>query len=430
MRAKWLPDAALDPHPRLTWLIECCFDLTVLALYRKEEMLPTGYRLDPGTLLVSNHQRDSDIPILTTVVCRREGFNIRFPLPFYATREDLFRPRFLRNLLLDAAWPAPLASLLGHIPLQWLFRIVRAQPMRRLREFSFGETLESLREAGLGDRTPQTLLRTATLQSIEAHLGYVPQTLDELSAARLGGLRSQFWGLRRLKLTAVRTLEAPFRAAIGAQLRNFAALLDAGRIVYLAPEGTISDTGRMCRLRRGAAQVIDLAQQSPAVRPAALSYDPLGTGRLRVVVRVGDVLEMPDPSDTRRFNATMHEAILGLCAVTPSHLLSRYLVAGPPQFTTATFAEWLADAIEQLNHAGLTVDPIFSRSDPGELARTRLRWLARRGLVHDREGHWHNRWPPDTPPGWHKPSREVAYLDAALGEVLSLKPGLDAELCP
>ena len=103
MLPRWLPDAELDPHPRLTWLTECCFDLSVLALYRKEEMLPEGFSLDPGTLVVSNHQRDSDVPILTTVICRREGLNIRFPLPFYATREDIFLPGFLRDLLHDSA---------------------------------------------------------------------------------------------------------------------------------------------------------------------------------------------------------------------------------------------------------------------------------------------------------------------------------------
>ena len=156
MPFKWLPDADLDPHPRLTWLVECCFDLTVLALFRKEEIVPADFRLDPGTLVVSNHQRDADVPILTTVLCRREGFYIRRPLPFYATREDIFRPGFLADFL--AHWPRPLPALLGRIPLRWLFRIVRAEPMRRVREFTLVETLAALRAGGFADAAPATVL--------------------------------------------------------------------------------------------------------------------------------------------------------------------------------------------------------------------------------------------------------------------------------
>ncbi|MGH8128733.1 MAG: hypothetical protein ACRETC_10305, partial [Gammaproteobacteria bacterium] len=109
----WLPDAELDPHPRLTWLTECAFDLTVDALYEKEEILPVDYALAPGTLIVSNHQRDSDVPILTTTLCQKPGRYLRYPLPFFAAREDILRTGFLRDLALSAGWGQGFAALLG-----------------------------------------------------------------------------------------------------------------------------------------------------------------------------------------------------------------------------------------------------------------------------------------------------------------------------
>lgn len=430
MWTKWLPDAELDPHPSLTWLIECCFDLTILALYHREQMLSPGYRLDPGTLVVSNHQRDSDIPILTTVICQRKGFGIRFPLPFYATREDIFRRGFLRNLLTDAAWPRPIAALLGGIPLRWLFRIVRVLPMRRLREFTFGEALAALCDAGLGTRAPGELLRENTLRRIEARLGHVPATLARLTRAPLGRMRSEFWGLRRLRLAAVRHLETSFRARVTEQLQEFAALLDAGRVVYVAPEGTISATGRMRRIRRGPALIYALARRPPLLRPAGLSYDPLGPGRLRVVVKIGEVLQNLDPEDTRTFNAALREAVLSLCAVTPSHLISRWLVAGPRTFGAEDFSGWIRRAVEALRDTPLTLDPLLSRRAPEALVEARLAWLARHRLIRREGARWRNCWPADARPGWHEAARATRYLDNALEELLSLAPARKQELQP
>ncbi len=430
MSFKWLPDADRDPHPRLTWLTECCFDLAISTLYRKEEILPPDYHLHPGTLVVSNHQRDSDVPILTTVLCRRKGLEIRFPLPFYATREDIFRPGFLRDLLTDAAWPKPMPTLLGRVPLRWLFRIVRAQPMRRVREFTFGETLDALCAAGLGEENPRTLLRASMLSRIDARLGHVPPTLATLSSAPLGPLRREFWGLRRLYLRALQPLKTPFREVISGHLEQLAELLEDGRIVYLAPEGTISNTGQMRRLRAGAARLYDLVRESPKIRPAALSYDPLGPGRLRVVVKIGEALDNLDPQDGRGFNATLRKTILSLHAVTPSHLFARLLTSGQSAFTDDECIRWLRRCVAALNKGGVTLDPLLARTDPAGLAGERLEWLARRRLLRRAGTRWINCQPAGVRPGWHHPARVVPYLDAALGEISTLVPDIAAELDP
>lgn len=170
----WLPDADSDPHPRLTWLAECAFDIGVSLFYLKEEIRSPEYNLEPGTLLLSNHQRDCDIPILTTAVCQRDGLQIRWPLPFYATREDIFSKDFLANLLTSAGWPNLLAKAIGKIQLGWLFKTVRAKPMRRIREFTVNEAMQLATAGQNNELQPSRILNARGLRLVESQLGSLP----------------------------------------------------------------------------------------------------------------------------------------------------------------------------------------------------------------------------------------------------------------
>ncbi|MER3546930.1 MAG: hypothetical protein C4338_04710 [Rhodanobacteraceae bacterium] len=134
MAFTWLPDPEAYKHPRLSWLIECGFEVAVWALYRREKLLPPGFRLHAGTLVVANHQRESDVPILTTAMCRHAGPRILDPLPFFAMREDLLHHDALARLLWT--WPRCLAHGLALIPLGGFFDAIRTRPIRRVRELT------------------------------------------------------------------------------------------------------------------------------------------------------------------------------------------------------------------------------------------------------------------------------------------------------
>lgn len=428
MKFGWLPDAALDPHPRLTWLAECCFDLAVLALFHKEEIYPADYRLEAGMLIVSNHQRDADVPILTTTLCRREGLHIRWPLPFYATREDLFRRGILADLL--AEWPAPVPQILRCIALPWLLGIVRAEPMRRVREFTLGETLGAVTRNGMAQRHPGEVFNARGDRELAAGLGDLPDRVAAVKPHRLGRLRRTFWGLRRLRREALGALEPEFKATIAQQLSRFASHLDAGRIVYFAPEGTISASGRFGRIRSGAWRLYHLAERAPPVLPCTLSYDPLASGKLRVVVHVGTTLREMPTHNKRSFDARLRREILGGYAVTASHLSARFLAAGPKAFSSRDFAEWLARGGAEIRRAGLVLGPLIDRAPAEALADERLEWLARKRLVERTRYGWRRLWSPGATPGWSEPARIVPYLDTAFGEVCELAPGLGRRLQP
>lgn len=430
MSFSWLPDAALDPHPRLTWLVECGFDFTVRALYHKEEILPPEYRLDPGTLVVSNHQRDADVPILTTVLCRREGMHIRWPLPFYATREDIFHPGFLRDRLIDSGWNRSLASWLGSIPLGWLLRIIRARPLRRVREFTANETLRLLIDTLPPNTDPRNLFSARGTREILGRLGSMPAKLQHLDPHCLGEAGRGFWGLRRLSCAAIGQIAAGFRAQTATQLKDFARLLDAGRIVFLAPEGTTSEDGRLRRIRAGAWRICQIATRPPPILSLALGYDALSPGRLRIVVKIGAVKNPPYPDTRAAFDSLLKTTILKLHPITPSHLIGRFLRAGPRRFTTAEFCTWLERATRVIRTTELTLDPLLNRTPPAKLAGSRLAWLARRSLIELDGSVWINRRPVGTPPGWHTPAETVAYMDNVLTDITGLVPGLAGALSP
>ncbi len=406
----WLPDADRDPHPRLTWLAECAFDVAVDALYEKEEIIPEGYKLDGGTLIVSNHERDSDVPVLTTTLCQRRGRFIRYPLPFYASREDILRPGFLRELLLAQGWPEIIAWPAGWIPLAWLLRIVRAKPMRRVREFTLKEALGALCQAGLGEEDPRDWLRPSTIAELERRLRTLPDSIARLSRKRLGRYGARFWGLRRLRPAALRRIAPGMRATINAQLKGFAERLDEDRCVYFAPEGTITDDGGMGHIRAGTLRLFKYARRNPTVLPVGLSYDFFDRGRRRVVVNVGTPIQGLDPDSPRAFNRTLRDTLLGLRVATASHLLARYLSAGPGQFTVAELTEWMLKACTAVEKSGIRLDPLLQRTgDMETLVRSRLAWLSHHGLVSRAADHlhWHNLWSREKVPG-----RDSAWIDA------------------
>jgi hypothetical protein len=428
MSLNWLSDAELDPHPPFTWLTACCFDLAVRALVRNAELIPPDFRLQPGTLVVSNHLRDCDVPVLTAALCRRRGVRIVNPLPFCAAREDLFRRGFVSDLL--ATWPRPVAWLLGRVPLEGMFRILRVQPIRRIREFTLAETLSALRAAGFANADPRDMFGPRGQREIGAALGVLPARIADVQAMRLGALRLAPWGLRRLRPGVLRALVPAFRATIAAQIGRLVELISTGRVVYLAPEGVTSRSGRFGCVRAGAWEVYRRCQAPPPVLPVALSYDPLRRGRVRAIVSIGPALPSIDATCRSDFDARLRVEILRLSAVTCSHLVSRFIAVGPRQFTTATLARWLQHAGHATREAGLTLDPLLTARRPAHLACERLAWLERRSLVAACGTGWRNRWPRDAKPAWRTPAAIVPYLHNALEDLATLDSGLARKLAP
>lgn len=412
MSFRGIPDAELDPHPRLTWLIEMGFDVCVRLLYRKQEVWPENFKLEPGTLVVSNHQRDSDVPILATSLCARHGWRFRRPMTFFVAREDMFWPGFLTEYLPGRP---PLTQLLGMIRLRRFFEAARACPMRRVREFSLGETLDALRAAGLENADPASLFNSRGQRELLGIFKKLPGYLADLDRRRLRGFSP--WGLRRLRLQTLRRIAPAFRVTVREQLEGYVRRLDAGRSVYIAPEGVTSETGRFGRVRLGPRWLYRHTRHPPTLLPAALSYDALAPGKLRAIVHVGRPVRQLDASGEAVFAARLRHMILELYMLNPSHLIARFLAAGPERFSTAKFSAWMEHAAGIAARQNTAIDPLLVHAPVETLCAKRLRWLERQRLI-GREGTgWCNLVDRGAIAGWQRPASVVRYLDNALADV-------------
>jgi len=413
-RGAWtrLPDAAIGAHPVGNWLLQMGFDLWIRMGYDREIVAPAHFELAPGSLIASNHQRDVDGPMLGNVLGRRRGLHFEGTPPFYATREDLFRPGILSRLTVH--WPAPLSALLGRISLAWFFPLGRTEPMRRVREFTLGETLLALCDEGCGDDDCCALLNARGRRETALASGCSVQA----TLARRDLPLESWWGLRRLSLPAFRKLLPAFRAVVDAQLAHFAGRIDRGYCVYFSPEGTISMDGHFGRIRAGFFRLVRATRAPPWIQPMAIGYDTLAFGRSRVVIRIGERFRADTSLDRRGFDASLRRAILDNVPITPSHLLARFLSHGPKFFTARDLEGWLTRGAATLRERGASLDPLFARTDLQQLASERLRWLRRRRLVTPTADGFRNIVPQDAEPGWRTPAGVVRYLDNSLADLL------------
>lgn len=408
----WLPDAELDAHPLGTWLLQMGFDLWISAFYRRTIVLPDDFHIAPGTLIASNHQRDVDGPMLATVLVRRRGLRFLHPLPFFATREDLFRPGILARLTVH--WPAPLPALLGHVSLAWFFPLGRAEPMRRTREFTLGEALRALVDAGLGNTDCAVLVNARGLRELGVH----HVRLADCALRADPECLEAWWGLRRLTPVGRQAIATPFRLTVATQLAEFAQRLDRGRCVYFAPEGTISMDGHFSRIRAGFFRLVRAAAVPPWIQPMALGYDVLAGGRVRVVARIGPRARANANLDRRAFEAALRATILREIPITPSHLLARWLLHGPRAFTAGQLTAWFARALDTLATAHPAIDPTLTRRSVPAIVNRRLRWLERTQLLARRGEYFDGALDRATPPGWQAPANAARYLDNQLADLI------------
>lgn len=412
MSSPSLSDPDRPAHPRLSWLLECAFDIVLRRLFRVEHDLPKDFRVPRGCLLTSNHLRDSDGPLLGWLIYHCKGLRRYNSLPFFAMREDLYQREGLANLLFTCPWP--FIRLLGLIPLKWVFGGVRTYPLRRLREFTWHDTLRELVDVGMGDADPQEVFNARGRRELLQHLDALPARVDAINPWKLGHMRVAHWGLRRLTLSALDRLAPHFRRTVERQLRFFAQQLDARQNVYFAPEGHVSMDGDFGRIRAGTWLLGRMTAGPMPILPFTISYDPLGPGRTRVIVRHGEALEDIDFHDTCLLAKRLRKALLSRRVITPSHLLAHFLCVRSTPFGVHELAAWLRDATAAARAAGLLVDPLFDRVSLEQLADERVRWLARKRLIWPANGMWQRRFSPDIEPSWRNTPGTVRYLANAM----------------
>lgn len=406
-------------------VMRCCCRIEV---YGAEHL-----RHAPGALVISNHRRDTDGPIVGGILIQRSGLRLHGVRPYFVAREDLFRRGFLLQYL--EGWPRPLRRLLGALALDPVLRSIQLLPMRRVRERSLIEVLEDALQV-LGDRPLEEIVRPEVALRLQRQLlaGRQPLTLSAALAAH-GPLLYERNAFRKLTLAALRALKPFERRVIETQLNRFVGLLEAGETVLLEPEGTISMDGTFMRPRRALHALVNGPSRPPPVLPVALSYDFMTPRRPRVLVRFGGARADLAGLTRRDTDRQVKETLLGQCMLTASQLTGRFMREcvrrGRDTLTAETLERYLAAGAECCADAGIPVDPsLLDRNGRRRRARECLNFCCARGIVRrERRRLW--RLLPDR---CHEQASRfradgiVGYLNNELDAIASVRPGLLAEV--
>lgn len=400
------------------------FDRIVRALFRIEESgLPE--KIPKPCLIVANHRRDADIPVLGVFLGRARGWRISGVLPHFVAREDLFEAGFLWHY-----WRSPwlvLPRLVSPaIPLARILSVFKAHPIHRIREQSMAIVLRDIRHY-LGERTLASALHPRWVKRL-AEAGADPdRPISWLLARerRFASLVGGGWGHRRLNRTTFRAFKPVERARIAAHLGVFAAALSHGEAVMIAPEGANSPDGFFQRPRAGPWQLASAADGGLPVLPVGLGYDPSFPGRrMRVFVHAGPAFRAESHASRRSFDAAVARSILRATTLTGTHFIAHWVLCAAPgaRLEETAFADFCEDLGAHLSTGGLRIAP-----DVSALFSRRMQWLARAGLVERRHNGWWRNHLPEPMPEWSSRAGLAVFLRNELASAVSLVPGLRAE---
>ncbi|MDQ3669894.1 MAG: hypothetical protein M3377_06395, partial [Actinomycetota bacterium] len=270
------------------------------AAFQIETLGPKRFELEPGTLIVATHRRETDAPVLApSLYYRARLWRKQATRMSFAARDDMFLRGFFAGFPSElgpaarcALYPIRVAPWLPRVEIHpirsarvaRLAEVLEARPDERLDEVvgpSIAERLRS-RASRVGSSSPA--LAREVLGPDYVDILWSPVSPDDVSA----GL-SEFWSRRAAQAAA------DFRALVD--------LLRSGGVLLVFPEGRPSPDGDIGPLRRGIEALVRRGRPRH-VQPAALAYDPLVLGRTRVYLSIPDAVSAP--------TVDIDEAILAL----------------------------------------------------------------------------------------------------------------------
>ncbi len=269
------------------------------AAFRVATLGPGRLQLEPGTVVVVTHRRETDVPVVAPPLYRRAALwrhrRLERRLAF-AARDDMFLPGFFAGFPPDL--PPGVRRLLFPVGVGRWLPAVLVYPIRSASAARLGELLRLRKEARLDDVLPAAEVEEFRARANARRLAPPQRVADVLrgeyadllwrAVARddpVAGAFESFWSRR---------------AALAAG--DFRALADVLRtgVLVVFPEGRPSPDGEIGPIQRGVAALVRRGDPAALV-PVAVSYDALTPGRTRAVVAIGP----PAPPPHERVDETM-----------------------------------------------------------------------------------------------------------------------------
>jgi Acyltransferase len=306
-------------------------------------VLASRFRLEPGTLIVSTHRRETDVPLICPALYfGGRVWRYRWPRMSFAARDDMFLPGFF------AGFPPDLSPRARRVlyPLgvaRWL-PVVQVHPIRSASVARLGEMVRAQPEAALEELAPDGLHEPFRERAAELGLP-VPRTGNEVLHGEYADL---LW-------RAVTPAEAAgpdgFWARRGSQaaedFRGLVELIRRGEVLLVFPEGQPSPDGEIGPLRRGLSALVRRGKPS-RILPVTLAYDPLVRRRTHAFVAIGSAVAPPEVDAEREVLALLRLRTPLTCG----QFVASRLVDG----VDPTAEELVAD-VEAAREEGRPVDP-------------------------------------------------------------------------
>ena len=297
------------------------------AAFRVDVLGPRRLPLEPGTLVVITHRRETDVPIVGPALYfgtgghRNRGNRLHF-----AARDDMFLPGFFAGF--PPALPLRLRRLLYPVGVARWLPVVNVFPIRSASVARLGEVLAARPDARLEELVPDPILarflarasaigRPEPVRAGDVLRGEHADLLWQPVSAGNGVLEGldDFWGRRA--------------AGAARDFRTLVELVRARRTLLVFPEGRPSPDGEIGPIRPGIGALVRRGKPV-AVRPLAVAYDPLVRGRPRVHLAVGEAVSLPAEETERALLGLLRGTMPLTCGQVVAAALAEGAEADPP----------------------------------------------------------------------------------------------------
>ena len=318
------------------------------AAFRVDVLGPRRLPLEPGTLVVITHRRETDVPIVAPAFYfGTGGHRNRANRMHFAARDDMFLPGFFAGF--PPALPLRLRRLLYPVAVGRWLPVVNVFPIRSASVARLSEALAAQPDAPLEEVVPEAILagflarasavgRPEPVRAGDVLRGEYADLLWHAVSPGSGvvdGL-DDFWGRRA--------------AGAARDFRRLVELVRSRRMLLVFPEGRPSPDGEIGPIRPGIGALVRRGEPV-AVRALALAYDPLVRGRTRVHLALGDAVPAPAEEVERTLLGLLRATMPLTCGQVVAAALADGAEADPP-----ALERLLAEAVAAAEEEGRPVE--------------------------------------------------------------------------
>ena len=273
--------------------------------FRVETLGAAELRLEPGTIVVSTHRRETDVPLLApSLYFHARLWGDRSRRISFAARDDMFAPGFF------AGFPSGLdpraRKLLYPIAVGRFLRDLTVFPVPSATTALLDEVFRARPELAL-----DTFLPAETVEAFRARAAEVglppPRTAADASRGEYADLLWLPFGRETLNAASLQVLWARRAAAAADAFRVLVEVLRRGAVLVVFPEGRPSPDGSIGPLQRGLDALVRRARPA-RLQPVGLAYDPLTGGRTRAFVSFAEAVKPPEEDVARAVLSLLRQA--------------------------------------------------------------------------------------------------------------------------